>query len=101
MFNVSDKLVCVDDSPNANTGETVPLKKGAIYVVRGMDLDEDILGMVGVLLVGLTTGVRTCRDGTGGELGFAASRFRKLSEVQAENRLKASVGNMQESTATP
>jgi hypothetical protein len=89
-FNVSDKVVCVDASPwkcgGFLRGMTIPLVQGAVYVVRYYS------ERTGLYLVGVTMPIHPW---TGNEVGFIESRFRKLEEVQAENRAKIA----QEATA--
>lgn len=89
MYNISDKLVCVDDSPirNNKTGnKRAPLghvKKGTIYVVETVFPTEDdpffSIGIVGKPIIWLPTG-EFC--------GWSPLRFRKLEEIQEENREK-------------
>lgn len=83
-FRISDKVVCVDDSPFDNphpdlNGITVPLVEGKTYVISRLN-DEG-----GVYLAGIKM---PRHPNTGTELGFWAHRFRKLTDIQAENAAK-------------
>lgn len=84
-FQVSDKVVCVDDKgfpphiiPNISH---LPIE-GEVYVVRAVNHDPGSNNRPYVLLVGFTGSIEP-RSGL--EYGFAAYRFRKLSDVKAEN----------------
>lgn len=79
MFQVSDKVVCVDDSASSITGDR-PLKKGVVYVVEATDGVPDKDGNEGIWPVGIRTLTPL--------VGWSARRFRKLSEVKADNALK-------------
>lgn len=84
MFQVNDKVVCVDDSNQVNSTVVGPrdhLVAGDVHCIRGFSIGTY---EPGVLLVGVTAG--RWRYGT--EAGFKFSRFRKVSEVQSENRLR-------------
>ena len=84
MFEVSDKVVCVDDSPGRATG-LKELTKGVVYVVCGVQ--ECPHGYSFSSGAGLRlTGVPDFG------LYWDSRRFRKLSEIKAENaeRAKAS-----------
>lgn len=87
MFQINDKVVCVDDTPargkNPYRGASLPIKHGVIYVVRGM-ATSPANGSVGLHLVGIH--FPSNREGL--EYGFMPERFRKLSEIQAENAAK-------------
>lgn len=83
MFRVSDKVVCVNDSPRRNprhAGNPSGLSKGSIYVISGFNYRGDIL------LVGHSTGLKCV--GAPGEVGWSHDRFRKLEEIKEENRSK-------------
>lgn len=86
-FKVSDKVVCVDDAPCHDPRwirtEGGPLLKGRVYVVSDINTEEysDTGKTLGLFLVGQ----KRVWDPTGKEHAFAAYRFRKLSEIQAEN----------------
>lgn len=88
MFNISDKVVCVSDEFGdwMDYFESVP-RLGGIYVIRGVRQSVADPGECVVHLVGL---VGAFRPEYGVEQGFAAIRFRKLSEIKAENALKQS-----------
>ncbi len=84
-FKVSDKVVCVDASPGRIT-RRIELTLGRVYVINRIwlpvaDIDA---GAVCVAVVGIDLGF----NGAGLPVGFDSVRFRKLEEVQAENRLK-------------
>lgn len=86
MFKISDKVVCVDDSGQHKCKARVQgdvVARGVIYVVRGA-VDDDF-GVPCIYLTGVFGGL--WHDGR--EVPFKARRFRLLSEVQEENRLKA------------
>lgn len=88
MFKISDKVVCVDDAFEVSqslTYSSLP-RKGVVYVIKGFCAaypfergDEPAAWLVGIRAVIYK----------GDEIPFRASRFRLLSEVQEENRLKA------------
>lgn len=85
-FQINDKVVCVDAAPSRNClFPSSALKKGSIYVVEGLDLEEDMQGDIGLHLVGVSSFLHP----RGIWLGWNSRRFRKLSEVQAENTLRA------------
>ena len=77
MFQINDKVVCVDDSVSCQTGEKL-LCNGVVYVVDGTDGVPDKTGGDGIFLVG----IRRL------PMGWRASRFRKLSDIKAENAVK-------------
>ena len=83
-FKISEKVVCVDDqnwTKENKTPQGYPIK-GKVYVVRDTRIN---MRQLGLMLVGLVTyGI------SGEEVGFRASRFRRLEEIQAENKLKKS-----------
>lgn len=89
MFEVGDKVVCVDDSPSRNTGHPSPLNKGSLYVVERLFIGRED-GVVGLFLVSITSGLHDAL----GEVAFASMRFRKLSDMQkaAKARRKAGIG---------
>jgi hypothetical protein len=80
MFNISDKVVCVDDSCCVTCGAKVSIIKNQVYVIN----DRHINPLNGILLVNLTGVTLNCHE-TPYKRGFAASRFRKLEEVKAAN----------------
>lgn len=89
MFNVSDKVVCVDgsfDRVYRPLFSSLP-KRGKVYVVRECRLDPKTKRQR-VLLVGIRAKVEhlISRD----EVGFEASRFRSLAEVKAARALRKS-----------
>jgi hypothetical protein len=87
MFNISDKVVCVDDSHFLHAdisflpGGTVV--KGGVYCVERMRTSKSVL----------IVGKPAIHSEDGYDLGWLPSRFRKLSEVQAENRKVAAIAN--------
>lgn len=83
-FQISDKVVCVDDSAQGiePIRDYDPIHKGIVYVVS--DISE-ILGILGVQIVGAYAGTNPY---TGKQHYWRASRFRKLSDVKAENAAK-------------
>jgi hypothetical protein len=97
MFKINDKVVCTDDSPgmgrNCMAGRTPPIQIGHVYVVRECKPSPPHCGDAGRSLVWLT-GVFLPDYSKGEEIGFYAERFRLLSEIQAENRLKLELQTM-------
>lgn len=87
MFKVSDKVVCVDDSPgwgnNCMLGKPLPIKAGVVYVVREFRIGNE--GHPSISVVGITLPSTP----SGKEIFFREERFRLLSEVKAENAKKA------------
>ncbi len=84
-FNISEKVVCVEGPDltelyRFNVLGFVP-KKDMVYVVNST---YHYKNEVGLNLVGSTV----IHKRTGIEVGWDSSGFRKLEEVQAENRLK-------------
>jgi hypothetical protein len=79
-FNVSDKVVCVDDvmTPLQLTWCSEPIVAGRVYVVRE-SFQTPNRGLHSVRLVGIT--LEKMPDGS--EMGWDASRFRTLAEVRA------------------
>lgn len=102
-FAVNDKVVCVDchREPNKDRPSDYPApQKGVIYVVRDVWYSSsaekrkpETRGIL-IQLVGFPE-IFTKRHGL--RMGFNPLNFRKLTEIQAENRLKAS----QPQEATP
>lgn len=83
MFNGSDKVVCVDVSgfsPNYEHPDGM-VEAGKIYVVSRYGPNE--AGVPVVQIVG-----KRCLYMGFYEDGWKPRRFRKLSEIQEENRLK-------------
>lgn len=82
MFQVNDKVVCVDDTfatnPSLARQPKAWITNGTTYVVRGVSSTG------GPLLVGIDGG--QWHDGE--EASWRGSRFRKLAEVKAENAAK-------------
>ena len=83
MFEVSDKVVCVDDQPPIHP-VGYKLKKGTVYVVESIDSVPDGRGDFGLFL----TGVPNFRMGNR-LIPWRSTRFRKLSEIKAENAERA------------
>ncbi len=92
MFKINDKVVCVNAVPGQGTLEGLYefsngyAEHGRIYVVADVcgpfnfiDCEENR-----VFLVGLPTIEKKYQI----EIGWACSRFRKLSDIKAENALK-------------
>lgn len=90
MFAISDKVVCVDDSPgkgeNRYTGKPVPLVRDQIYVVDSVSFEVRSSTSI-VTLVGINMGLTSF----GEPFGFCATRFRKLADIKAENTLRAAI----------
>lgn len=84
MFNISDKVVCVDDSEPWIGWDSwnEPLKRGRVYVIREVRTEG---AKYGCLLVGIYGDV--CPF-TNEEFGFLQHRFRKLEDIKEENRKK-------------
>jgi hypothetical protein len=84
MFNINDKVVCIDDSPGVNDGIKA-LTKGTVYCVTGWDgmARTHRSGLDGVFLAGVPN-----YHNERGEHGWNRNRFRLVSEVQAANRAK-------------
>jgi len=74
-FKPNDKVVCIDDSPARTCPELRPLSRGLIYCVEALDTRTPILGLI-------LSGVPSTEP----HIGWIADRFRKVSDVQAENR---------------
>ena len=87
-FKISDKVVCVDNSAPKVDWDNV-VTKGRVYVIRAAWLSS-----LGKPLV-LTVGDSDALNFHGLPMGWAASRFRLLSDVQAENRERAIFEKMQ------
>lgn len=71
-FYVGQKVVCVDAAPRYRAN--VPLRKGAIYTIRGFTTADD--GQCGVLLDEAIDPSGYYRNGQ--ECGFFADRFRPI-----------------------
>lgn len=84
-FQISDKVVCVDDkfSPQASSKISNLPVKGNVYVVRDCFLSK-VNNQPVVFIVG-SIGIPHSVDG---ECGFWSWRFRKLSDVKSENAAK-------------
>jgi hypothetical protein len=87
MFEVGDKVVCVDDSPVPKVPKgdilllpPVMVKEGSIYVIR-----EIFPKASGVQLLGLE-GASVLGSENRGNIPWNWHRFRKLSELQSEAR---------------
>lgn len=91
MFNVSDKVVCVDNGGGAFIRLPRP-DLGATYVVRAIwETENSTHGWLIQL-----TGVDEVFNNYGERCGYRPSRFRKLTDIQAENAAKA-----EKKTASP
>lgn len=84
-FQISDKVVCVDANfpPEASDRHSGLPIKGQVYVVRDCRVSI-INGEPIVYIVGIIGGLHP----VGEEFGFWSWRFRKLSDVKAENSTK-------------
>lgn len=87
MFEISDKVVCIDDSgpryfEAIATGYPFPVKD-QIYVVR--DIWKTPTNTYAIQL----TGFPDFFNSFGIKMGFPAYRFRKLSDIKAENSKKS------------
>lgn len=84
MFHISDKVVCVDDSAFKYPEAYHPcgnVERGVVYCVSHMRTTQS------VIIVGKPAYMY------GIDIGWRPSRFRKLSEVQAENELARTLTN--------
>lgn len=84
MFEVGEKLVCVKGGPplNGNLSEH-PMIQGSIYVAIAIDPPNHKLHTWGVRVAGNKTWTVF-----GQEVWWDESRFRKLSDMQAEARAR-------------
>jgi hypothetical protein len=71
MFEIGDKVVCVDDSPGRSNGLKLLVRDRLYVIERVNDLGGDD---VGFWIVGIP------------ECPWRYTRFRKLSDMQAEAR---------------
>lgn len=78
-MNISDKVVCVDDSPGRNS-KAKSLELGKVYVIEGVDPTPRPNGPLGLYLVGVPNYISP----RGTVLGWVATRFRLLAAVKAE-----------------
>lgn len=87
IFKESDKVVALVTFLGNLTGQVVlmgrPPVKHQVYVVRGMVQDTVDLNLWGVLLVGII-----CNAPYGREFAWWEGQFRKLEEIQEENKLR-------------
>lgn len=92
-FKVSDKVICVDASPGCTT-HLVTLALGQVYVIDGVWVSKNPrdIGAIAISVVGIHLGWQP----SGLALGFRWQRFRKLDEVQAENRARLCEGRKSE-----
>jgi hypothetical protein len=81
MFEIGDKVVCVDDSPHKAL-RIQRLKAGTLYVIREVHLPTHQEPDTSVGLVGVRMPPHPHR----GEYTWLTHRFRKLSDMQAEAR---------------
>lgn len=81
-FTTNSKVVCVDDSP-PQQGNTAPrlLVKGQVFNIEAVESPRFPGDIWGVRVTGHPT-----YSPSGQEVWWAASRFRRLEDVQAENR---------------
>ncbi len=85
MFEISDKVVCIDDKFEdyvIKRASSLP-QKDQIYVVRGL-YTCNITRQLAVYLVGIQCEFNPYQSS---EYAFWAWRFRKLSLVKEDNRL--------------
>ena len=78
-MNISDKVVCVDDSPGKNS-KVKSLELGKVYVIEGVGPTPRPNGPFGLHLVGVPSYVSP----RGTVLGWVATRFRLLADLKAE-----------------
>lgn len=84
-MKVNDKVVCIRDNWNKNpfyATESIP-QKDKTYVIYGFNYLDNILGLQ---LVG-------CKsiNSNGLDVGWCSTAFRKLEDVQQENKLKREI----------
>lgn len=86
-FKISDKIVCVNSSNIVRKCDLLVL--GKIYVVRELTHKTKYIINDGVKLVGMHAGYYDNPNAPNyeEESGYMACRFRKLSDIQEENRL--------------
>ena len=93
-FNVSDKVVCVDDTPALDGHRFwTPkgfVKCGAVYVVAG---SVETGRGPGILIVGLPSYEVIRADGVATENGWNPSRFILLSKAKAEHARQGAAGS--------
>ena len=77
-MNISDKVVCVDDSPGRNS-KVKSLELGKVYVIEGVDPTPRSNGPLGLYLVGVPNYISP----RGTVLGWVATRFRLLADLKA------------------
>ncbi len=90
MFEISEKVVCVNDlfPPEVHILYTSLPEKGKVYVIRDILPGHNYNGgtladSVAVLLVGVNNPI----SNHGVEGGFATHRFRRLEDVKSESSL--------------
>ena len=82
-FQPNDKLVCVDDSPvPASHSTSGMIAKGTVYCVTEVDGPYSEHDPGGVRIVG-----PLCFNHHGDESWWRANRFRRLEDVQNQNRV--------------
>jgi hypothetical protein len=81
MFQIHDRIVCIDDSPprRGNTTDN-PLQAGSIYNVTEYEAPRWLRDVLGVRVTGSWT---FNRDGT--EVHWNALRFRKYGDIGGVN----------------
>ena len=84
MFQINDKVVCVDNDGWYYDRLPVPPQKGPVYVVEYV-VPQGTSGQRNTERLGLT---RYCLMLVGVEGEWHPARFRKLSDIQAENAAK-------------
>jgi len=94
-MKVGQKVVCIDDAapPHLRQFYTTWIKKGTVYVVRGVFLGVDYRsanpGEVGVYLLGIHNPLSNVPPFP--ERGFNAQRFRPIEEKPAQVRQEEEV----------
>lgn len=89
-FKINDKVVCVDDKPGTKPWKyefpSGRVKKGVVYVVEDVKM---ILFKNGYFERVFIVGCPAIRIRSGRNDGWQPWRFRRLEEIQAENRERA------------
>ena len=86
MFQINDKVVCVKGGFPTNSNTSLrALVEGMIYVVCDVDPPRWVGDTWGCRVTGCPT---FCESGR--EVFWNVARFRKLSDIQTENRMKQS-----------
>lgn len=82
MFKVGQKVVCIDDSINAECMDHMPLrpKVNSVYTVASIHVEDGLDGY-GIRLEELPNPSIIWSDGDEKEWSFDARRFRPIAEV--------------------